>query len=685
MKVHNLVVTGSLQSGGEDITAISSSVSTTVTDLSSSISASIVSLSSSMVEMVNNMSSSFDTTIDTLATTGSNTFVGDQTISGSLIPSIDSQYDLGSPTNNYRHLYLSSASLYIDGTKVLGSTTQELQITTDTGQSFKILEAGSDTITLQSADGNITLATSGGGDVILDPTNGIVALKGTTTLYAGNKILSSDGNAIQFGNSVTMTGSLIVTGYIETQELRTTYISSSILYRSGSTKFGDESSDNHEFTGSLLVSGSSTLSGNVAMGVGSQQLNSDANLTIRGEVEYVGIDLKSARTSGNIGGFRWYGTTSDSTAVGQMLVQTDGTFSYLNGTNGAEYRMSINTNGNIGIANTSPSYKLDVSGDIRATGNLISDYRLTLPNMTIGYWDSTYNRIESGSDRPLFITAYNQPIYFGRNGSTGDFTLNTDGLIGIGSTSPSGKLTIKGSNDANLLVLENTGGNTAAKFQISENNGLYITSYEGTSDRNIVFGTGTTDRFTITSGGVTVANNLYLAGNTNTRISGDGNGEVGINYSTSNTSTYSLSIYNSSSRVFGVKRDGNINIVAGAAYSQTYTYADSWASGFVDVVPVGTLSNNTVYLFTIWTNSFGQPPYYASASTIITTSGGTNGGGNSPEVDLITASHVNTSVKWRLRMSSAVNSQNGVQVQLLNGPTGSTPSVFVRVTEISSF
>jgi hypothetical protein len=209
-----------------------------------------------MVTMVTDMSSSFDTTIDTLATTGSNLFVGTQTISGSIIPAVDSEYDLGSPTNNFRHLYLSSASLYIDGTKVLGSTSQELQITTDSGQSFKILEAGSDTITLQSADGNITLASSGGGDVILDPTTGIIALKGTTTIYAGNRVLSSDGNPIHFGNSLTMTGSLIVTGYIETQELRTTYISSSILYRSGSTKFGDELTDTHAFTGSLLVSGS---------------------------------------------------------------------------------------------------------------------------------------------------------------------------------------------------------------------------------------------------------------------------------------------------------------------------------------------------------------------------------------------------------------------------------------------
>jgi fibronectin-binding autotransporter adhesin len=238
MKVHNLLVTGSLTSGGENITEIAG----TVTDLSSS-----------LLTAMNDMSSSIK---GMMATTGSNLFVGTQTISGSIIPAVDNTYDLGSTTQQFRDLYLSSASLYIDGVKVLGSTAQELQITTDAGQSFKILEAGSDTITLQSNDGNITLATSGGGDVILDPTSGVVALKGTTTVYAGNKILSSDGNAIQFGNSVTMTGSLVVTGFIETQELRTTYISSSILYRSGSTKFGDELSDTHDFTGSLNISGS---------------------------------------------------------------------------------------------------------------------------------------------------------------------------------------------------------------------------------------------------------------------------------------------------------------------------------------------------------------------------------------------------------------------------------------------
>ena len=160
-------------------------------------------------------------TTGSLATTGSNTFVGNQTISGSIIPAVTNIYDLGDDTHQFRHLYLSSGSLYINGTKVLGATGQELQITTDNGQSLKILEAGSDTITLQSADGNITLATSAGGDVILDPTSGIIALKGTTTLYAGNKLLSSDGAAIQIGNDLGITGSIVTTGNVNGINLTT--------------------------------------------------------------------------------------------------------------------------------------------------------------------------------------------------------------------------------------------------------------------------------------------------------------------------------------------------------------------------------------------------------------------------------------------------------------------------------
>ena len=356
------------------------------------------------------------------ATTGSNLFKGNQTISGSIIPAVDNAYDLGSSTHQFRDLYLSSASLYIDGTKVLGSTAQELQITTDTGQSFKILEAGSDNITLQSADGNIELKTSGGGDVIMDPTTGVIALKGTTTLYAGNKLLSSDGNAIQVGNSLTVTGSMIVTGYIETQELRTTYISSSILYRSGSTKFGDELDDTHSFTGSLLVSGTISVPGSGLISGSSQVLNGSGVFSGSAQLPS-GIVSSSAQTIANLPS----GTVSGSVQVDVMSttniarLATTGSNTF---TSNQIVSGSITTTSNVGVGGSpSGTYgTLSVFGGISIKDN--NNAKLEIGRYSSGVSNS-YIKLGTNSNSLRFTNA----------GDLADIMeLTNSGNLGLGVT-----------------------------------------------------------------------------------------------------------------------------------------------------------------------------------------------------------------------------------------------------------
>jgi len=65
--------------------------------------------------------------------------------------------------------------------------------------------------------------------------------------------------------SDTLDGDLTVTGKITAQEFHTEFVSASIIYQSGSTKFGNTSDDRHEFTGSIYVSNGmfSNLTGNV--------------------------------------------------------------------------------------------------------------------------------------------------------------------------------------------------------------------------------------------------------------------------------------------------------------------------------------------------------------------------------------------------------------------------------------
>ncbi len=65
-----------------------------------------------------------------------------------------------------------------------------------------------------------------------------------------------------------------VLGMITAQQFNVTYVSSSTLYQSGSTKFGDSGDDKHEFTGSVNVTGGITGSLMATNGVvsGSQQI-----------------------------------------------------------------------------------------------------------------------------------------------------------------------------------------------------------------------------------------------------------------------------------------------------------------------------------------------------------------------------------------------------------------------------
>jgi hypothetical protein len=55
-----------------------------------------------------------------------------------------------------------------------------------------------------------------------------------------------------------------VLGMITAQQFNVTYVSSSVMYQSGSTKFGNSSDDRHEFTGSLHITGSSTFNSTAA-------------------------------------------------------------------------------------------------------------------------------------------------------------------------------------------------------------------------------------------------------------------------------------------------------------------------------------------------------------------------------------------------------------------------------------
>jgi hypothetical protein len=104
-------------------------------------------------------------------------------------------------------------------------------------------------------------------------------ITGSSALLSGSLILSG---------SQTITNNLTVLGNVNARQFNISVISSSVLFQSGSTKFGDTIDDSHQFTGSVQVTGSFYVNGSqvgVAPGPNTFDFNLDPNAA--GTVNYI--------------------------------------------------------------------------------------------------------------------------------------------------------------------------------------------------------------------------------------------------------------------------------------------------------------------------------------------------------------------------------------------------------------
>jgi fibronectin-binding autotransporter adhesin len=157
-------------------------------------------------------------TLDTVQTiTGLKTIQGNLTMIGSIIPSANITYDLGSPTKMWKDVYIGPGSLYINGKKVIEDVSDTINITTTADQNLAIKTSGM---------GNLQIASVGAGNVELYTNTGLIQLKGNVMFESTKLIRTSDGNPFKFDDSITfsagegITGGLKVTGLAGTTSNR---------------------------------------------------------------------------------------------------------------------------------------------------------------------------------------------------------------------------------------------------------------------------------------------------------------------------------------------------------------------------------------------------------------------------------------------------------------------------------
>jgi sugar lactone lactonase YvrE len=102
---------------------------------------------------------------------------------------------------------------------------------------------------VESIEGIVTTNSQVTGSIRITETGSFGSLRVNDTLTINH------GEAIISGSAL-VTNDLTILGAVNARQFNISVISSSVLFQSGSTKFGDTSDDTHSFTGSVSISGS---------------------------------------------------------------------------------------------------------------------------------------------------------------------------------------------------------------------------------------------------------------------------------------------------------------------------------------------------------------------------------------------------------------------------------------------
>ena len=188
--------------------------------------------------------------------------------------------------------------------------------------------SSSSQITLSSGIGYSKLATTGSNQ-FTDSQNITGSLRATLTGSFGslqvNDTLTVNHGISTISGSLGITSDLTVLGVVNARQFNISIISSSVLFESGSSKFGNTSDDIHQFTGSVQVTGSLYVNGSqvgIAPGPNTYDFNLDPNAA--GTVNYITDSTSNTLALAQTGSFdvKISNTTRLSVSSSAMWVTT---------------------------------------------------------------------------------------------------------------------------------------------------------------------------------------------------------------------------------------------------------------------------------------------------------------------------------------------------------------------------
>lgn len=341
-----------------------------------------------------------------------------------------------------------------------------------------------------------------------------------------------EGNLLVTGSANSVFENVLVTGTLVAQEIETQLVSSSIIYSSGSNKFGDLVTNTQQFTGSLQVSGSShSILGNVGVGVAPVEYSfpDNNNIQVRRAI-LAGTDNSmrlSINTNYSANDFRRI-----STGRASMYQQSDGNHYFFTSPTG-----NSGTNPNF-----TSSLTLDAAGAATFDNTVNANGISSIGREQAFTWQRT-----TGTASDVYSLNADSATAYLYNNTTANalMTWSESGSVGIGTVTPAGILTAAQSNADSLT---NVTIDNIAAFPASAGTQGTIFRFRSRIDDTAIRTTGAIASYAMKSTGAGANNNgdlRFYTGNEGDvteamRITGR---RLGINYNNSAIHTYGSGAY----------------------------------------------------------------------------------------------------------------------------------------------
>jgi len=392
-------------------------------------------------------------------------------VNGSVTPGIDNTFDLGNESFRWRSIYAVGMNLTSNNLELVGN------LTVDTGTLF--VDSGNDKVGIGKTNPATELDVAGGinastlnisGNVNLAYNSGNVGIGTTSPNFKLDVAGPINASGLNITGNALIKGDLNVTGtsYLGDITINADNITTNnIVSRDGNISFFNDSGDELMRITSL---------GRVGIGV----TDPDSTLEVKSNVDNSASWVTNADAAIKIANLDANGDAilkfEDSTARIVYGADSDNDILKFNSRqsgNSDSEAVVIDNNGQVGIGTTSPTYKLEVAGNMSVAGFVNMSANVSLGTGVL-------------------------------------FVDNTSSRVGIGTTSPDNLLHIKANPtlDPAFIVQESTAGGEFIRLgagtggttlDFSDTGFLRIAKDDGVSIGDI--NSGTTELLRITSGG----------------------------------------------------------------------------------------------------------------------------------------------------------------------------------------